>query len=674
MADISIPGVSDKYGTTSLIQQLMEVERVPLTREQERLDEYKDQQTAWRAINSQMSTVRENVRVLYSFDNPFSSKLAESTDEFAVTANPDRDAEVGSFRIDINAIATSDRFLSDTLSKDYEVPAGKYTFSVADKTISFNWKGGTISDWVTALNKRGGTTLKASLIGVSSTETSLLIESLKTGAENRLVFEDDALSFAQDTGILTTGQDTDITLAEDYSSLSKNANLSMTGVTVDSSSITVPSQTGFEIELPSSVTNGTESYNVSFTMSMHDNPVNAAPAPAQEASAPVLPDPSLISYKGIIIFNEQSEIGSFDSAPAPETAVDVSDSTTVYIRTASGERPLEALNEDGSEKTYTISSEDYPGLRSIIIKNNNTAKTVTLSKPEAHVTYSSDGLVPGHAVSQAGDAEIRYEGITMYRSTNEVDDIVPNVTLTLSAPTEKTATISINPDTDSAKDALINLVGSYNRLIADINILTSNKPEIITELDYLTDDEIETEEGRLGMFMADSTLTQSKSSLQRILQNSYPIPDSEITMLSQIGISTSASSSTSGYNQSRLRGYLEIDEKLLDEKLKTNIDDIKSLFGYDSDGDLIIDTGIAYLMENNLRAFTQTGGILSSKISTLDTKISSSEDKIASLEEKLEDKEAQYKRQYGQMESSLSSLESQSTAIENFSNQQNNNR
>lgn len=668
MADISIPGVTNKYGTTELIQQLMEVERIPLTREQERLDEYKDQQAAWRAVNTQMSAVRENVRSLYSFDNPFNSKLSESTDEFAVTANPDRDASVGSFKLDINAIATADRFLSDSLSKDYEIPAGTYTLSVADKTISFNWKGGSITDWVAALNRRGGTNIKASLIGVSSTETSLLIESLKTGAENNLVFEDDALSLALTTGILTTGKDSEAELVTDSSSLSKTGTLLMNGVSVENSNITVPSQNGFEISIPSSVTTGTDDYSISFAISMHDNPkTEIAAEPA--ASSPILPDPSLISYKGIVIFNEQSEVGSFE-APAVESTIH--DNSVVYIRTASGERPLESLPEDGSEITYTISSKDYPGLKGIIVKNDNTDKVVTLSKPVADVTYGADSLIPGHPVSMAGDAEIQYEGITMYRSTNEVDDIVPNVTLTLNAPTEKTATISIKPDTEAAKDAIINLVGNYNRLIADINILTTNKSEVITELDYLTDDEIETAEGRLGMFMADSSLTQSKNSLQRILQNSYPIPDSTITMLSQIGVSTSAGSSSSGYNQARLRGYLEIDEKLLDEKLKNNIDEIKSLFGFDSDGDLIVDTGIAYLMENNIRAYTETGGILSSKISSLDSKITTSQDKIASLEEKLDDKEAQYKRQYGLMESTLSSLESQSSTIENFSNQQNN--
>ena len=75
MADITIPGVSDKYGTTSLIEQLMEVERVPLTREQEKLESYKNEQDAWRSVNKAMSSLRESVRSLYSFDNPFKAFL-----------------------------------------------------------------------------------------------------------------------------------------------------------------------------------------------------------------------------------------------------------------------------------------------------------------------------------------------------------------------------------------------------------------------------------------------------------------------------------------------------------------------------------------------------------------------------------------------------------------------
>jgi len=46
MAGINIPGVTDKYKTNDLVESLMKVERIPLTREQEHLDSYKGQQSA----------------------------------------------------------------------------------------------------------------------------------------------------------------------------------------------------------------------------------------------------------------------------------------------------------------------------------------------------------------------------------------------------------------------------------------------------------------------------------------------------------------------------------------------------------------------------------------------------------------------------------------------------
>ena len=114
---------------------------------------------------------------------------------------------------------------------------------------------------------------------------------------------------------------------------------------------------------------------------------------------------------------------------------------------------------------------------------------------------------------------------------------------------------------------------------------------------------------------------------------------------------------------------MEIDEKKLDNALENNLDDIKSLFGFDSDGDLIVDSGIAYNLDKQISAYTQTGGIISLKTSSLDSKIKSSEQKIARLEIQMEEKEAELKYKYGQMEGALNSLESQQNSISNFSKQ-----
>ena len=128
MAEISIPGVSDKYKTNDYIEALIKKERIPLTREQESLDRYKEQQSAWRGVNQKMSALRDSTKTLYSFENPFNNKLANSSDERAITAEAGREAAVESIKVDVIKEATTDRFLSGEIEKSSQVPKGKYTF------------------------------------------------------------------------------------------------------------------------------------------------------------------------------------------------------------------------------------------------------------------------------------------------------------------------------------------------------------------------------------------------------------------------------------------------------------------------------------------------------------------------------------------------------------------
>ena len=111
----------------------------------------------------------------------------------------------------------------------------------------------------------------------------------------------------------------------------------------------------------------------------------------------------------------------------------------------------------------------------------------------------------------------------------------------------------------------------------------------------------------------------------------------------------------------------ENDEKGLKDE---NDSLLRDLFGYDSDGDLIVDTGIAYKLDKQISAYTQTGGILAMKTSSLDSKIKSSETKITKLESQMAKKEAELRNKYSQMEGSLNSLEAQQNTISNFTKQQ----
>ena len=155
MAGLNIPGVTDQYKTSETVEKLMQVEKIPLTREEKQLESYKAQKDAWRDINTKLSSLRESTKSLYSFENPFNSKLTESTEEKAITAEANRSAALQSFKVDVIQPATADRFLTAELDNDFKVPKGMYVYKVGDKSININWKGGSLKDFSASINKRG---------------------------------------------------------------------------------------------------------------------------------------------------------------------------------------------------------------------------------------------------------------------------------------------------------------------------------------------------------------------------------------------------------------------------------------------------------------------------------------------------------------------------------------
>lgn len=685
MAGINIPGVTNQYNTNETVEKLMQIERIPLTREQKTLDSYKAQQDAWRSVNRKMTELRDSVKTLYSFDNPFNNKITSSTEEYAITADATRKATYESFKVDVIQPATADRFLTSELDSDTKVPAGTYTYKINDKSITMRWKGGSLQDFSNALNRRGGELLKTRVIGASKGKKTLSIESQKTGSENRLTFEDDAKTFAESSGMIIRVKPKTIefgTNRNDYRNIQPETpeqerlpQISAANLKISGENVVVPPRGGYALSIPETVL-GTPGTHIQFAIKKQDA-TDITVALNKQESRPVFPDSGTATFKDVTIRNAPIDASL---PPEPEKKIKpldpISTSDVLFVKMKDGsEKHISTPGLlSGEETKIDISLDDYKNIDSLVIKNRNTGISLSVTSVSALNPSENRGFVPQHAISSADDAIIKYEGITIRRPTNTIDDVVPEVTLNVFDKTEKTATIAVKPDVESAKEALITFVGKYNQSLAEINILSQNKPEIVEELDYLSTDEKKEKQEKLGMFSTDSSLTSLKSALQTTASANYKFDeDAKITMLSQIGIATNATN-YSGYTPSKLRGYLEIDEKKLDSELEKHLDDVRNMFGYDSDGDLIIDSGIGYKLDKQLTAYVQSGGVFAMKTSSLDARIKSSEQKIARLETQMDDKEAELRTKYGQMEGALNSLESQQNTIKNFSNSGNNNR
>lgn len=682
MAGLNIPGVTDQYNTNDTVEKLMKVERIPLTREQNQLETLKTEKDAWRDINTKLTSLRDKTKTLYSFENPFNNKITDSTEDYAITAEANRSAAIQSFKVDVIQPATSDRFLSQELDNDYKVPQGTYTYKVGEKQVVFNWKGGTLKEFANSINKRGNNIIKASIIGASSGKKSLLLEAIPTGKENRLIFEDDAKTFAFESKMIDKLQGKTQNFGNSQNDLSPVKEikydepiylpkLTLTKINFADEKVTVEPRGAYQVSIPQKVLNE-KSNHIQFTIQARETE-DITENINKTLLQPELPDAGFAEYAGIIVNNMQSDT-NLNLPPTPPEPLDpIKNNSVLFAVMADGtEKEIPTPNLFENELlNIDLNLSEYQGIQSIAVRNRNTGTTIEVSSFTALDPYKDLGYGPVNAITQADDAIIKYEGITITRPTNKIDDVVPEITLNLHDKTEKTATISVKPDVEASKDAIIQFVGQYNQVVAEINILSQTKPEIVDELEYLSKDEKEEEKKKLGLFQTDFSLSSIKSNMSSIVSSNYIFSDSaEVTMLSQLGIATNAGGFSGGYSQSKLRGYLEIDEKKLDSALENHLDDIKQLFGFDTDGDLIVDSGIAYKLDKQISAYTQMGGILALKTSTLDSKIKSSESKISKLEAQMEQKEADLRNKYSQMEGSLNSLESQQTTISNFTKQQ----
>ena len=656
MSDINIPGIgAGKYD--NLIETLMKKERAPRDSAAEDLKKYERQNTVWRKINQFSGEIREKTRELYSFNNPFVEKTVTSSNERAVTATASRDAHEQTFKISINQIAKADSFLSNEVAKDLQVPKGMYTFTVGEKKLSVNWQGGKYRSFIDAVNKKGKDIIRISEIKTSPGAISLLFESQLTGEANKLEFSDDALSFALENGLIK-----------------KNDRLA-----VEKTEAVIPAQTTERIAFSKPV-RGSQQYVLEYTVFLQNNAETSAapslqkeqPSSNENASDAIYGQVGSVSYKGVTVTNAPSDAGIVSETLGlnQPTAVSVEDYNVLSLVSPRGTLiPLPALNETTEAQTFSIPLNEYGDITGITVHNNNTDKTVSIEQIKVYDPKATGEYIPVNPVSQAQEAMLTFEGIPVKRSTNKIDDLIPGVTLQLEDKTDKPESIGIKPDTQPAKDAIIEFVAKYNRLLAEINIVTSNRQAVIDEIEYFTDDERKTAEENLGALFGDTTLSALKNNLRQIVANVYrKNADTPIRTLSQIGISTKADTSLA-LNEARLRGYLEIDEKKLDEALKNSMEDVRYLFGYDTDNDVLIDDGVAFQVFKQIDPYVQRGGIFSTRTNGLAAQIKTSKDKIERYDKALEKKEQELRQKYGNMDASLRNLQKQSDMIKNFSKQ-----
>jgi flagellar hook-associated protein 2 len=668
MSDISIPGTdSDKYGTQKLIDGLMKVARVPRDQSADKIKSLQNQKTVWLDFSQRLTTLRTGAQGLYNFKNPFNARVAKSSDEEVLSATATREALEQTRTVLVKRAAAADRFLSAELPKDYKVAAGTYAFTVGDKRVELKFGGGSLQDFADALTRKGGDTLRAQIVAVKPDTKSLVIESLKTGAANRLGFDADATKLALDAGLVervsSSRQELDPSKAVKWD---KDLGSSAAKTAEGSLALTAGGEAKLELR-PEVKTTGMV---LEIEYRLTRLPQGQAPSqPPGPSLAPV----GSVSYEGITVTGAPSASGLPDWTPPPSPPVVEDLSMASVIGPDGAAQALPALQDGDGTQKLSVKLDGYGGTAAALgFRVRDTTRRLEVLKARVYDPTETGGFRPLRPVSTAQDAVVSVDGIEVTRPSNAISDVIPAVTLNVKAASDKSVQLKIQPDREAVQTAIVAFVGNYNKLLAQINILTRNDEAILNEITYFTDDEKKTAKERLGSLQGDSTLNLLSSALQRVTSSPFTTKDGkDMILLSQLGIATNASKpgTSQAYDASRMRGYLEIEDETLGKALDEHFDAAKEFFGSDTNGDLIVDSGLAYAIDNLIKPYVETGGILSLKTGTLDTEIGSEKRTLETLDAQLADKESELKRKYGSMEASLNRMESAGSSIDSFSKQ-----
>ncbi len=661
MSDIMVPGVSDSgMDTDGMVDDIMEAERAPVTRMEERIDTYEEEREAWQELGRRVSNLQEASRLLFGFENPFNDRMASSTDESVVTATAERGADEGVTSVSVKQLAEADRFVSRNLTSELEVPAGRYGFRVGESEEYFRFSGGSLESFAQAINQRAGDVVGARVVRNSASTKVIMIEAKQTGAENQLSFLEDARAFALEASILEEVRDEVVQASIEPGTVAGTTPAETRSV--DDGTLTVAPEGRATLKMPSAIDAGDElvmELDVAVT-NLSEEWTEPDPPPG-----PQVPDPGDISLGDVTVENAPSSVPLPDWQP-PEPPVVRDDLQLLYLRD-SGERvPLPELDDtDGFETIRIPLAEFADTVDALEVRNNNTHREVSIRNVVVFDPRRRGDVAPVNPLSTARDAIAEIEGIEVVRPSNSIDDLVENVTLDLRGLSRRPVEVTVEPDREAVTDTLIEFIFYYNELIREINILTRAEQSIVDELTNLSQEEREAALEKLGLLQGNMALNSLKSRLQRIMMDAYPTEaGDQLTMLAQLGISSNESGPGGDLDASRLRGYMEMNPADVSAALQSYFRASRQLFGNDTDGDRAVDTGVAYELDRNLRPYVETGGLIATRTGGIDQSISTTRDRIERERQRLDGVRERYEAEFAQMEAAMRRMQEQQQALD----------
>ncbi len=291
-----------------------------------------------------------------------------------------------------------------------------------------------------------------------------------------------------------------------------------------------------------------------------------------------------------------------------------------------GQHLVLASKETGLESAITITVDDTSD-------SNNTDNT-GLSR----LAYQPDSLEPNFATNMteviaASDAQITLDGsIIATSSTNTFTEVIDGIDVTVKKAHDEdddNSNISISENNSNIASGLNSFIESYNELLELSNNLGSSSADGV------------------GVMAGDSLLRGLMSKLRSQLSTSFSTGEDSNSSLSQLGVRTDR------------YGVLSLDSEDLNTFIDENVDGIQEFFvGTDSE------PGFAASMDTLMSFYTDSGGLIQSRIDSRTGQLERIDEDRLSFELKMDNLESRLLAQYNAMDLLVANLNSTSSYVQ----------
>ncbi len=317
-----------------------------------------------------------------------------------------------------------------------------------------------------------------------------------------------------------------------------------------------------------------------------------------------------------------------------EVSQDTDTLNSVISKINNSEANVFAYYDTVEDKLVVKSKEEGPQAISFgsSIDTSNFLDVVQLSSATQDIGTSAEFVIEGFN-----------GGNPITSSTNTVEDVIPNVTLTLKDT--GTSTITVSADVDKAVDAVKDFIDKYN---STVDLLNERLNEVPLK-NATTDDE-----KKIGILRSDTTLRLTLENIRKMVSDRVEGLPESLNMLFQIGIDTGSWDSSDIGIANAKKGHLELDETKLREVLTTNPQGVADLFDTGTDG-------VGRRLKDYIGSVTSLSGIIKSRENAIDSEVKRLNTEISDWEERLKKIEADYWKKFGAMEQMIAQMNSMST-------------